>query len=58
MAHGMFEPAAKEDVQFKRTVAKDGKVKKPDPLWTNKFRGTPTSVCAISGKGSRSCVRG
>ncbi len=35
MAHSMFEPAAaNEDVQFRRTVARDGKVNKSDPLWT------------------------
>jgi hypothetical protein len=34
MAHGMFEPAADEGVQFRYTAAKDGKVKKSDPLWT------------------------
>ena len=34
MAHGVFEPAAEEGVQFRYTVAKDGKVKKHDPLWT------------------------
>jgi hypothetical protein len=34
MAHSVFEPAANEGVQFRRTVAKDGRVKKSDPLWT------------------------
>ena len=34
MAHSVFEPAANEGVQFWRTIAKDGKVSKPDPLWT------------------------
>jgi hypothetical protein len=34
MAHSVFEPAADEGVQFRRTVAKDGRVKKSDPLWT------------------------
>jgi hypothetical protein len=34
MAHNVFEPVADEGVQFTRTVAKKGKIKKPDPLWT------------------------
>ncbi len=34
MAHSPFEPAADEAVQFRRTVAKDGNVKKQDPLWS------------------------
>ncbi len=34
MAHSTFELAADDGVQFRRTVAKDGKIKKEDPLWT------------------------
>jgi hypothetical protein len=34
MAHSVFEPTANEGVQFKRTVARDGKITKQDPLWT------------------------
>ena len=34
MAHSTFELAADDGVQFRRTVAKDGKLKKEDPLWT------------------------
>ena len=34
VAHCRFEPAAKGSVQFRRTVARDGKVKIDDPLWT------------------------
>jgi hypothetical protein len=34
MAHNVFEPAADEGVQFRRTVAKGGRVKKSDPPWT------------------------
>ena len=34
MAHSVFEPAADESVQFRRTIAKDGKVKVQDPLWS------------------------
>ena len=34
IAHSTFEPAADEAVQFRRTVARDGKIKKHDPLWT------------------------
>jgi hypothetical protein len=33
MAHCRFEAARKEGVQFRRTVAKDGKVKNDDQLW-------------------------
>jgi hypothetical protein len=34
MAHSTFELAADDGVQFRRTVAKDLKIKKQDPLWT------------------------
>lgn len=34
MAHSPFEPAPDEAVQFRRTVSKDGNVKKQDPLWS------------------------
>lgn len=34
MAHSTFELAADDGVQFRRTVAKDGKINKTDPLWT------------------------
>jgi hypothetical protein len=33
MAHCPFEPAGADAVQFRRTVAKDGKVNVKDPLW-------------------------
>ncbi|MGE0061430.1 MAG: hypothetical protein AB7T86_05055 [Xanthobacteraceae bacterium] len=36
LAHSVFEPAEGGGVQFRRTVAKDGAVKKQDPLWTHK----------------------
>lgn len=34
MAHSTFELAVDDSVQFRRTVAKDGKIKKEEPLWT------------------------
>ncbi len=34
MAHSTFELAADDGVQFRRTVAKDGKIKKEDLRWT------------------------
>lgn len=34
LAHSAFEPAVDGGVQFRRTIAKDGKVKVHDPLWT------------------------
>ena len=40
MAHSPFELADDDGVQFRRTVAKDGKIAKQDPLWTKqKFEG-------------------
>lgn len=36
MAHCPFEPSDDQSVQFRRTVAKDGKVKVKDPLWSKK----------------------
>ncbi len=48
MAHSTFAPAADEAVQFRRTVAKDGKINKQDPLWTKeKFEGSYTRLKEI-----------
>ena len=51
MAHSTFELAADDDVQFRRTVAKGGKIKKQDPLWTKqKFEQSYTRLQDIRDK--------
>jgi hypothetical protein len=51
MAHSTFEPAADDGVQFRRTVAKDGKIKKVDPLWTKeKFEQSYKQLQDIRGR--------